>query len=224
MSIVDKADAPRYMLEQAAGAHLRDAMHRNWLRNQGCFTKAQQTSWHRLAISASSPSRGIPLQPNLVIDRYEIYEAIAKGGMGAVHFGRLVGAEGFGRIVAIKRMHPHLLDEPALANSFLDEARLASRIQHPNVVPIIDVVRSDHELLIVMEYIRGESLAGPLRQHRTQGTLAPIRIIAGIIVQILYGLHAANQSRSKQQENRNNGEIESARRTMRRAAHDGNGN
>ncbi|MDI1434985.1 serine/threonine-protein kinase [Polyangium sorediatum] len=135
------------------------------------------------------------MQPRLIVGRYEIYEAIARGGMGAVHYGRLVGAEGFGRIVAVKRMHPHLLDDVALANAFLDEARLASRIQHPNVVPVIDVVRSEDELLIVMDYVRGESLAGPLRQHRIRGTLPPLRIVAGIVAQALHGLHAAHEAR-----------------------------
>src|ERR1700679_1605329 len=94
-----------------------------------------------------------------IVGRYAIYGKIASGGMASVHFGRLLGGAGFSRTVAIKRLHPHLAEDPEFLSTMMDEARLAARIHHPNVVPTLDVVVSEGELLLVMEYVRGESLA-----------------------------------------------------------------
>src|ERR1019366_1421259 len=101
-----------------------------------------------------------------VIGRYALYGKIASGGMATVHFGRLLGAAGFARTVAVKRLHPHLADDPEFLATMIDEARLAARIHHPNVVPTLDVVADNGELLVVMEYVRGESLARLLRTSR----------------------------------------------------------
>ena len=67
--------------------------------------------------------------------RYELLRAIASGGMATVHLGRALGEGGFERLVAVKVMHAHLAEEPEFVAMFLDEARLAARIRHPNVVP-----------------------------------------------------------------------------------------
>src|SRR5271155_3116746 len=101
---------------------------------------------------------GEPAAPQ-VIGRYCIYGKIAAGGMASVHLGRLLGGAGFSRTVAIKRLHPHLADDPEFLSTMIDEARLCARIHHPNVVPTLDVVAAEGELLLVMEYVRGESLA-----------------------------------------------------------------
>ena len=74
------------------------------------------------------------------IGRYLLFEAFARGGMGSVHFGRVQGPVGFSRVVAIKRHHPHVAKEPEFVAMLIDEARLAGRVRHPNVVPVIDVV------------------------------------------------------------------------------------
>src|ERR1700677_346910 len=103
-----------------------------------------------------------------VIGRYTIYGKIASGGMASVHFGRLLGGAGFSRTVAIKRLHPHLAEEPEFLSTMIDEARLAARIHHPNVVPMLDVVTADGELLLVMEYVRGESLARLLKTENVR--------------------------------------------------------
>ena len=93
------------------------------------------------------------------IGRYVLYDAIASGGMASVHLARMVGPAGFSRTVAIKRLHPHHARDPEFVSMFLDEARLAARIQHPNVVPTLDVVASEGELFLVMDYVHGESMA-----------------------------------------------------------------
>src|SRR5471032_1107176 len=93
------------------------------------------------------------------LGRYVLFDEIASGGMASVHLARLVGPGGFLRTVAIKRLHPHLAKDPEFVAMFLDEARLAARIRHPNVIPTLDVVATSGELFVVMDYVAGDSLA-----------------------------------------------------------------
>jgi len=131
-----------------------------------------------------------------VIGRYAIYGKIAQGGMAAVHFGRLQGAAGFSRTVAIKRLHPHLAEEPEFLATMIDEARLAARIHDPNVVPTLDVVSEAGELLVVMEYVRGEALSRLLRGEEQRKRHIPLPIASAIALGALHGLHAAHEAKS----------------------------
>lgn len=135
-----------------------------------------------------------------IVGRYALYGEIASGGMATVHFGRLVGEAGFSRTVAIKRLHPQFARDPEFTAMFLDEARLAARVQHPNVVPILDVVSLGAELYLVMDYVQGESLARLIRAHREAGAGAPPTIAASIIAGVLHGLHAAHMAVNEQGE------------------------
>ncbi len=129
-----------------------------------------------------------------VTGRYTIYGKIASGGMASVHFGRLQGGAGFSRTVAIKRLHPHLAEDPEFMATMIDEARLAARIHHPNVVPTLDVVAADGELLVVMEYVRGESLARLAKVELERGGRVPLPIASAIAIGALHGLHAAHEA------------------------------
>ncbi|WP_437594295.1 protein kinase domain-containing protein [Sorangium sp. So ce1000] len=137
-----------------------------------------------------------PSQPR-PIGRYLLYSPIASGGMASVHLGRLVGDAGFSRTVAIKRLHPELAAAPEIAESLRDEARIVARIQHPNVVATVDLLLADDEAFLVMEYVRGESLARLLRAARARGAPAPVPIVASIACGALHGLHAAHEARSE---------------------------
>jgi eukaryotic-like serine/threonine-protein kinase len=128
------------------------------------------------------------------IGRYILFDEVASGGMATVHYGRLVGPAGFSRTVAIKRLHPTFAKDPDFLSMFLDEARVAARIRHPNVVATLDVVSEDGELLLVLEYIHGDSLAILLRTLRARGEAPPPAIAAACITQALYGLHAAHEA------------------------------
>jgi eukaryotic-like serine/threonine-protein kinase len=132
-----------------------------------------------------------------LLGRYAIYDEIASGGMATVHYGRLLGAEGFARIVAIKRLHPHFAKDESFVSMFLDEARLAARVHHPNVVGTIDVVSTDGELMLVMEYVHGESLSRLARACSEQGTTIPLDILGAIMSGVLHGLHAAHEASSE---------------------------
>ena len=129
--------------------------------------------------------------------RYAIYDAIASGGMARVHLGRLLGPAGFGRTVAIKRLHAQFAENPDFVTMFLDEARLASRVRHPNVVPTLDVVAAEGELLLVMEYVHGEPLSRLLRTLSPRRERIPLRTTCAIVSSLLHGLHAAHEAKNE---------------------------
>jgi serine/threonine protein kinase len=135
--------------------------------------------------------------PLRVVGRYALYNEIAAGGMATVHIGRLLGPVGFARTVAVKRLHPQFAKDPEFVSMFLDEARLAARVQHPNVVATIDVVATDGELFLIMDYVRGESLSKLLRTTRKAGERVPPRIAASIMCGFLHGLHAAHEAKNE---------------------------
>ncbi|WP_437314699.1 protein kinase domain-containing protein [Sorangium sp. So ce385] len=117
--------------------------------------------------------------------------AIASGGMATVYLGRAIGAGGFERLVALKMMHPHIAAEPEFVAMFLDEARLAARVRHPNVVATFDLV--EDPLFLVMEYIEGPSLHLLLRTCARAKRRVPIGIVLRIFLDVLAGLHAAHE-------------------------------
>ncbi len=162
--------------------------------------------FNTVAASASSAASvalresSLPDSPAQTIGRYALHAEIASGGMATVHIGRLLGPVGFARTVAIKRLHPPLAKDPEFVAMFLDEARLAARIRHPNVVSTLDVVATEGELFVVMEYVPGESLARLLRVVRTNKQMVPVPIAATIMVGVLHGLHAAHEARDERGE------------------------
>lgn len=145
--------------------------------------------------------------------RYDLLCKLASGGMGTVYVGRVRGPMGFSRLVAIKRAHPHLADDPAFSQMLMDEAKLASRIMHPHVVAVLDVERvldvgptgpyrglgthERKELRLVMEYVEGATFAelGALAELRSE------RIPPGIAVRVVLdaaaGLQAAHDLRDE---------------------------
>ncbi|HEY1955171.1 MAG TPA: serine/threonine-protein kinase [Polyangiaceae bacterium] len=138
--------------------------------------------------------------PVRVVGRYALYGELASGGMATVHIGRLLGPVGFARTVAIKRLHPQYAKDPEFVSMFLDEARLAARIQHPNVCATLDVVATQGELFLVMEYLQGETLSRMIRAVRARAELIDPRIAVSVLAQTLYGLHAAHEAKSERGE------------------------
>ncbi len=135
-----------------------------------------------------------------VIGRYVLCDPIAAGGMATVHLGRLVGSEGFSRVVAIKRLHESFALDPDFRAMFLDEARLASRVRHANVVPSIDVITLDREALLVMEYIPGEPMSYFTRRASHAGQPIPVDVAVSLVTGALHGLHAAHEARGERGE------------------------
>ena len=105
----------------------------------------------------------LSIPPGTRFGRYEVICEIASGGMATVFLGRVLGAAGFQRLVAVKCLHPHISRDEEFVGMFMDEARLAARIRHPNVVPTLDLENGPDGLFLVMEFIEGEGLLGLLR-------------------------------------------------------------
>lgn len=99
--------------------------------------------------------------------------------------------------MAIKRLRSELASEPDFVEMFIDEAKMALRIRHPNVVETLDVVTDHDDHLIVMEYVRGESLGHLLRSARGRGAPVPPPVVASIARDVLRGLHAAHEVRAE---------------------------
>jgi len=129
-----------------------------------------------------------------VVGRYRTYEAIAAGGMATVHFGRMLAPLGFARTVAVKRLHREYARDPEFVAMFMDEARLAARIHHPNVVQTLDVVASDGEIFLVMEYVPAVALAQLLLAAEARAERAPAPVAVAIFADVLQGLHAAHEA------------------------------
>ena len=136
------------------------------------------------------------LTPPQLIGRYALFSQIGAGGMGVVHLGRLLGSAGFERAVAVKRVHPMLAQDHKFISMFRQELRLLARVRHQNVISALDVVESDDELLLVMEYVHGESLAALLQRSRETGQHIPVDLAATIACGALRGLHAAHTATS----------------------------
>ncbi len=113
--------------------------------------------------------------------------------MATVFLARISGAGGFQRFVGIKRLHPHLARESEFIEMFLDEARLAARIHHPNVVPILEIGTSEQGYYIVMEYVEGDTLANLIARSVQGGRRVPVHVATRVVIDVLAGLHAAHE-------------------------------
>ncbi len=146
---------------------------------------------------ASAPGDGRPSRPPMAgrqLGRYEILTQLASGGMASVYIARAQGVAGFERLVAIKVLHPHLAYEQEFISMFLDEARLAARIRHMNVVPTLDVSDSPGDgYFLVMEYIEGNHLGALLGRAAKQGERLPRPFVCRVLVDTLQGLGAAHR-------------------------------
>ena len=128
------------------------------------------------------------------LGNYEPVLQLATGGMATVFVARQIGAAGFERLVVVKRVHRHLLSNHEFYDMFRDEARVASLVRHPNVVPVIDVVEADGELFLVQEYVESSALSTFCRAANDSGEPLAPAVVVRIIADTLAGLHAAHEA------------------------------
>jgi serine/threonine protein kinase len=133
-----------------------------------------------------------PRPPLEKLGKYELVGRIGFGGMAEVYLARQKGPAGFVKLVAIKRLLPHLHADKGLVEMFLDEARIAARISHPNVVQIFDLGQVDDTYFIAMEYLDGESLAKVLGQSIRRERPMPLDLVPGVVAQFCRGLDYAH--------------------------------
>lgn len=148
----------------------------------------------RPPVDAASSAPPGPLSVGAMIGRWEILKHLGTGGMASVYLARARGEAGFEKQVAIKVMHPHLARNESAVEHFLDEAKLAARISHPNVVQILDLGKIGNDFVIVMEYVDGVDLEQLLLATRTAERPVPIDVGLGIVRRICDGLNAAHNA------------------------------
>jgi hypothetical protein len=171
------------------------------LGSQATQYSAQPTASGTPAVGGTSPGIGDAAGANLkameagsVIGRWEVIRRLGSGGMADVFLARARGEAGFEKLVAIKVMHPHLARNSRAVDHFLDEARLAARITHPNVVAIQDLGKIGEDYVIVMDYVDGVDLERLLMSARQAARPVPLDVGLGILCRICDGLNAAHKA------------------------------
>jgi serine/threonine protein kinase len=137
-------------------------------------------------------SGGHPRQSSR-IGKYQLIRPLARGGMAELHLARATGAEGFCKLVALKRILPRHAANAEVLAMFLDEARLAATLNHPNVVQVYDIEASGGEYLLAMEYLRGESLLKVMQAVQERGRELPLEHAVAILLGLSSGLHYAHE-------------------------------
>jgi len=127
------------------------------------------------------------------IGKYELIGLIARGGMGDVYLARSGGLSGFNKLVVVKTLKPEFAQDENFRQMFLDEARLAARLNHRNIIQTNDVGDADGQYFMVMEYVEGHSLASIYRRAKQQGGAVEVAAKAKIIAEMLVGLHHAHE-------------------------------
>jgi serine/threonine-protein kinase len=145
-------------------------------------------------LAAQGPSSS-PLVPGYRLDRYELLCPIAEGGMASVWVARLQRKHGFEKLVAIKTILPKFAEDIRFQQMFLDEARIASRIEHANVAHILDLGDEHDVLYLVMEWVDGEALSKLNRMVEKKGQKIPPGVLLRVIADTCGGLHAAHELR-----------------------------
>jgi serine/threonine-protein kinase len=135
------------------------------------------------------------LEPGMRLDRYELLCVLAHGGMANVWLARAQGKMGFAKLFAIKTILPGVAEEQSFKDMFLDEARIASRIEHPNVVHILDVGEALGVPYLVMDLVEGEPLYKLPRACEKMGLKMPLGVCLRILADACHGLHAAHELR-----------------------------
>ena len=162
----------------------------------GSWTQTSGTTGHEPVPLDSSAPKEVELTK---VGRYRLCFELASGGMATVYLARMDGPHGFEKLVALKRIHPHLVSERAYVEMFLDAARIASGLTHPNVCTVFDFGESNGEYFLTMEYLVGEPLARLFRRiaasaEQRESPLLPLKM-ARIVEEACEGLHAAHESK-----------------------------
>lgn len=127
-----------------------------------------------------------------VAGRYHLLRKLATGGMAEVFLARQVGTRGFEKLVCLKRILPGYADNPDFVRMFVDEARVAADLRHPNLVNVFDAGEDEGAWYIVMEYLEGHDVAAIIRQAHARQAEVPVAVAVQVVADAARGLHAAH--------------------------------
>ncbi len=146
-------------------------------------------------VTTSDPGLQQRLVGETSFGKYTLIAKIGHGGMAEVFLAAIRGPAGFTKLCVLKRLHPHLEEEESLVGMFLDEARLAARLNHPNVVQTYEVGDVQGLHFLTMEYLEGQSLSRVLRHARRLNQPIPLAVGVRLFIDMLDGLHYAHTLR-----------------------------
>jgi serine/threonine-protein kinase len=143
------------------------------------------------------PSAEVKIEgtPTTAFGKYQLFASLGRGGMADVFLSVARGQMGFNKLAVVKRLRQALAEEPAFRNMFLDEARLAARLNHPNIVHTYEVGEQNGVYFIAMEYLEGQSLNKVLKEALRRKEHIEHEICARIIIDALAGLGHAHELR-----------------------------
>jgi serine/threonine protein kinase len=130
--------------------------------------------------------------PTPDVGKYRLIAELARGGMGVVHVAVVQGLAGFTKLLVIKELRSELVDDEAFVSMFFDEARVAARLNHPNIVQTIEVGSEGRRHFLAMEYLEGQSLQRIIRRARQQGEAIPLGVHLRVLVEVLLALEYAH--------------------------------
>ncbi|MBA3499832.1 MAG: serine/threonine protein kinase, partial [Deltaproteobacteria bacterium] len=158
----------------------------------GTFTAGHTTVRGGVGANSGEGHAGMdePLQKSL--ERYDVLDRIAVGGMAEVFLAKAYGAHGFEKTIAIKRILPELARDPEFEARFIAEAKVAVRLSHANVVQVLDFGRIGESLFIAMEYVDGLDLAAMLRKFKDEKRMVPLPAAFHIAIEIIRALDFAH--------------------------------
>src|SRR3954465_2487153 len=131
--------------------------------------------------------------PGRMLGKYQLIAEIARGGMGVVYLAMVQGPGGFNKLVVVKELKPELVEEPAFLTMFLDEARLAARLNHPNIVQTNEVGNDGDRYFMVMDYLDGRGLDQIRRRAKAAGGGPSLAMMLRILIDMLGGLDYAHK-------------------------------
>jgi serine/threonine protein kinase len=118
----------------------------------------------------SSPNPSGPV----TFGKYQLVQRLGRGGMAEVWRAKIIGPAGFQRTLVVKRILPHLVEDPHFVRMFVDEARLSARLNHPNIVQVFELGDVNGEYFLAMEYVRGHDLISVVRAFLPRGGAPPV--------------------------------------------------
>jgi eukaryotic-like serine/threonine-protein kinase len=145
------------------------------------------------------PGNAGQAQPRL--GRYELLARLATGGMGEIFLARLEGAEGFEKLYVVKRILAHLADDARFRQMLIAEARIASKMSHPNICQVFELGETAGQLYIVMEYLEGVSVLPMLRRFSREGIVPELGFVAGVLQQVTDAMNYAHELKDRDGEN-----------------------
>ncbi|HEU4726645.1 MAG TPA: serine/threonine-protein kinase [Kofleriaceae bacterium] len=128
-----------------------------------------------------------------MLGKYQLIAEIARGGMGVVYLAMVQGPGGFNKLVVVKELKPELVEEPAFLMMFLDEARLAARLNHPNIVQTNEVGNHGDRYFMAMDYLDGRGLDHVRRRSKTAGFGLSVPMQLRVLCDVLAGLDYAHK-------------------------------